>query len=130
MANELLIVKSPRGAVFKIGKSSARLDWNPNFKPKWQGKYNAAQKYVDQAVLDDTEQFVPLKTGALIFSGKLMTIIGSGSVIWKTPYARIRYYLPGRREGIGGSLRGAFWFERSKAVNKSKWISGAKARMR
>lgn len=56
-------------------------------------KDGVVQKAIDQTVLDVCEPYVPMDLsagasgGGLIQSGILNTEIGSGEVVWKTPYA-------------------------------------------
>lgn len=69
-----------------------------------------AQQMLDSEVLRQSEPYTPLLSSALIKSGALHTVIGSGSVVWKTPYARKQYYM--NRGGNNGPLRGSRWFER------------------
>lgn len=76
-------------------------------------------------------------TGALEKSGPLSTDIGSGEVIWNTPYARYQYYgkvMVGSPPKTvtdtdlkyhGGGMRGKMWFERMKADHKNEIIEGA-----
>lgn len=65
------------------------------------------QKYIDNEVLRLSEPYVPLLTKALIRSGPINTKVGSGEVIYKTPYARRQYYEnAGRgREGLNNGGR-------------------------
>lgn len=53
-----------------------------------------------------------MDTGELIRSGVINTQIGSGEVVYETPYSRRWYY----REAIfqGAPKRGTYWFERMK----------------
>lgn len=88
-----------------------------------------AQKYVDDAVLRYCAKYAPFRTGNLISSGKLHTVIGSGVVKYDTPYARQQYYHNAGRGTQGtasGGLRGRLWFERMKAVYKKAILEGAK----
>lgn len=76
-----------------------------------------AQMKLDQQVITDSNFYCPLKTGALQKSAQINTVIGSGLVVWKTPYARAQYY------GVN--------FDRSKDPNPNacaKWFEAAKAR--
>ena len=76
-----------------------------------------AQKMLDSQVLADSNYFVPLKTSTLQKSAQIYTRIGSGEVVWKTPYARAQYY------GVN--------FDHSKQSNPNacaKWFEAAKAR--
>lgn len=76
-----------------------------------------AQMRLDQQVLTDSNYFCPLKTGTLQKSAVIGTVIGSGLLVWNTPYARRQYY------GVD--------FDRSKDPNPNacaKWFEAAKAR--
>ena len=52
----------------------------------------AVQKQVDESVLKYCEPYLPFDRGILRDSGYTATVIGSGKVIWDTPYARYQYY--------------------------------------
>jgi hypothetical protein len=120
------VIKTPRGTVFIAKNGKAVLEWNTNFRPKWQRRYSAAQKFVDSEVLRRSEKYTPLLTSMLIKSGTLGTAIGSGLVQWIAPYARRQYYSPRAPGSQTGPLRGPFWFARMKAVSGRSIISGAK----
>ncbi|ADU25687.1 minor capsid protein [Ethanoligenens harbinense] len=127
--NKKLIVKTPRGEVVQVttksGKVTAKLTWNPDFGDRKTGDFSRAQKFLDSEVLRTTTPFVPIKTGALIKSGQLGTVIGSGQVTWHAPYARYQYYSTSLSRTYDAQ-RGGKWFERSKATNKPAWIAGVK----
>lgn len=78
------------------------------------------QQFIDSEVLRLTDPYVPKDVGDLKESGTKSTKIGSGDVKYSTPYARRQYY-----ENKGNGLRGAKWFERSKADNKKTILNGA-----
>lgn len=84
-------------------------------------QFQKAQKYVDSEVLRRAEPYVPKDTGRLRRSGYEGTKIGSGTVQYTAPYARIRYF-----KGRGHGLQGKFWFSRMKSDNKKKILDGAK----
>lgn len=71
-----------------------------------------AQKFVDSEVLRRCDPFVPKDTGELIRSGIRETRLGSGRVVYRTPYARKWYYKPANFQGA--PKRGNYWFERMK----------------
>jgi hypothetical protein len=143
-----LVIETPRGKVYHGTNGKAVLEWNPNFKPKWDGRYSNAQKYVDSEVLRLCEPYLPFRTGMLIKLGILGTKIGSGWVIWLGPYARFLYYgkvmvgiesrsawaKKGEKKEVidkdltyhGGGLRGSFWFARMKEISGRAIIAGAK----
>lgn len=83
-----------------------------------QGK---VQQFIDSEVLRLTDPYIPFDSGALKKSGTQNTKIGSGEVVYKTPYARKQYF-----ENKGSGLRGKKWFERSKADHKAQILKGAR----
>lgn len=86
------------------------------------------QKYIDEKVLDKCERYVPFRSGTLLKSGRLSTVIGSGEVKYRTPYCRhVYYYNAGRgTEGTAhGGLRGKKWFERMKKAHVREILRGA-----
>lgn len=86
------------------------------------------QKYIDEKVLDKCERYVPFRSGTLLKSGRLSTVIGSGEVKYRTPYCRpVYYYNAGRgTEGTAhGGLRGRLWFERMKKAHAREILRGA-----
>lgn len=84
----------------------SRIDWNGN--PR--ARFDAAQRFADSEVLRRCTPYVPKDTGELIRSGLRETKLGSGEVIYKTPYARRWYHEPARFDGR--PMRGNYWFER------------------
>lgn len=89
-------------------------------------KYSRAQAFVDNEVLKDCDPYVPMDTGNLVRSGQRGTVIGSGCVKYNAPYAAACYYGVRRKFSKDRHPKAtAMWFERAKAVNKDKWISGA-----
>lgn len=96
-----------------------------------------AQKFLDNEVLKTSEPYIPMDTGALKQSGINGTVVGSGKLVYNSPYARYQYYgklMVGKAPKTltntplnyhsGDSKRGAFWFERAKADHLEKWIRG------
>ena len=96
-----------------------------------------AQQFIDNEVLRTSEPYVPMDIGALKQSGINGTVIGSGKLVYNSPYARYQYYgklmvgkAPKTLTNIpleyhsGDSRRGAFWFERAKADHLEEWIRG------
>ncbi len=102
------------------------------------------QTYIDSEVLRLCDPRAPLDRGPLKNSGPQQTDIGSGQVVYQTPYARRHYYNQpltdslGRRYGPatfqGAPMRGSHWFERMKdeggreaILNGAAQIAGGKA---
>lgn len=118
------VVKTPRGQIYTQktsgGTIMARLEWSGGMAPRIEGNLSRAQCFVDSEVLRNSDPLTPRLTGALIKSGTLGTVIGSGEVSYNAPYARRQYY-----EHNGQGLRGPKWFERMKTANKDKILEGA-----
>lgn len=75
-----------------------------------------AQEKLDAQVMADSNYFCPLKSSTLQKSAQISTRIGSGCIVWRTPYARAQYY------GVN------FDHSRSKNPNaRAKWFEAAKA---
>lgn len=104
-----------------------RLEINPTqvlLKVRGLEEGGRVQKTVDSEVLRYCDPYVPFDTGALKTSGITATVIGSGEVVYNTPYARRQYY---ENSGKSGGLRGKQWFERMKADRKEDILRAAKA---
>lgn len=116
----------------------------------------AVQKYIDAEVIRQCEPYVPFDEGVLTASASTATDIGSGLVVYNTPYAHYQYYGvvygPNIPMTIGGEqtfrspsgakkvptgqkltynkevhpLAGSFWFDRMKADHKDDILEGAK----
>lgn len=69
------------------------------------------QRYIDSEVLRLCEPYVPFDVGTLIQSGINNTVIGSGEVKYRTPYARRWYYRDANFQEA--PRRGNYWFERA-----------------
>lgn len=103
----------------------------------------------DRYLIGLFSKFVPLQTGMLMHSATLATKVGSGEIIYNTPYARFLYYgkvmvdpktgSPWARSGVskvvidrdltfsGEPTRGAFWDRRAmfeKRTEAEKFYKG------
>lgn len=97
-------------------KATANFD-SAAAKRKFSGAIHKAQIKLDAQVLADSNFYCPLKEGELQKSAIIDTVIGSGLVVWRTPYARRQYY------GVN--------FDHSQQKNPNacaKWFEAAKAR--
>lgn len=121
------------------------LKWNPTFSAEWSKKFSDCQKYIDNQVLRYNSKYIPMQTGALDRSGQVGTVIGSGEVVYQSPYARYLYYGKVMRDKNGRAFygeapkfvtdeelhyhgepqRGKLWFERMKAAHKDAILKGA-----
>lgn len=126
--NPKVVVTTPAGYIRTVttnsGSVRAEIVWNQGFGSDRTRKFTLAQKFIDNEVLRCSERYTPKRTGVLIASGILGTEIGSGEVRYTAPYARRLYYNPQYRFN-GAPERGAYWFERMKAVHKEAIMRGA-----
>lgn len=76
----------------------------------------SVQKTIDKEVLSRSEPYIPRSTGRTIESGKRSTKLGSGKIIYDTPYAKDIYY--NNKSFSGAPQRGNYWLERMKADDK------------
>jgi hypothetical protein len=87
----------------------------------------SVQRYIDSTVLRLTEPYVPFRTGALVRSGQVHTVVGSGTIKYVTPYAAKLYYSPQIKFNPSfHPLAGAYWFQRMKADRTPEILEGAK----
>ena len=113
-------IKTPRGTVFTVngkgGKVTAEIEWNPGFGPAESSKFDRKQRFVDQECIRRMAPETPRRTGVLIKSATLGTVIGSGEINQITPYARRQYYEHKEKNR---------WFERMKNRHKDSILKGA-----
>lgn len=117
--------------------STLDLVWEHDFEKEWANRFDKAQKFIDSEVLRLSNPYIPMQQGILQKSGILGTKIGSGEVVYNSPYARYQYYgkvMVGRapkqltdRDLVyhGAPMRGRLWFERMKADKKDQILKGA-----
>lgn len=103
---------------------SIQYDGDMIIKSRGLDKNGKVQQFIDSEVIRYCDPLIPKDTGALIESGHINTVIGSGEVRWQTPYARRWYYMPAMFQGA--PQRGNYWFERMKQEKKDTILNGAK----
>lgn len=86
-------------------------------------KHGEVQVYIDSKCLEYCEPKVPKDENALIESGIINTDIGSGEVVYMTPYARRWYYMPANFQEA--PERGNYWFQRMKQEHQRSILEGA-----
>lgn len=99
-----------------------KLIWNGG-RPTGPPNIERAQQFVDSEVLRLSKPYVPKDSEELIRSGARETRLGSGRVVYRTPYARRWYYRPANFQGA--PKRGNYWFERMKENNAKRILRGA-----
>ena len=85
-----------------------------------------AQTFVDSEVIRYCDPKVPFETGKLKDSALAASVIGQGTIVYDTPYARRMYYNP-QYNFNEAPERGAYWFERTMAEHKEDIVSGVQA---
>jgi len=85
-----------------------------------------AQAWLDNEVLKDCTPYIPRLTGELERSGIAGTKIGSGVIVYNKTYAKKQYYGYFTHAKQSHPLASRTWFETAKAINKAKWVRGAK----
>lgn len=112
------------------------------------------QKFIDSECIRLMKPYTPMKSGILIRSSTLSTVIGSGEIHQNVPYARYQYYgkvygpnypifegknvvgfySPPKKHPTGKELKydksknpnaGSRWFERMKSNHKREILKGA-----
>ena len=112
--------------------NSIRIDFDisaiDTLKEKLSSRRNRAHEVLDLAVMKDTDPFVPMRQGTLASSVLRSTKVGSGEVVYDTPYARHMYYgvhyrtgTPFKYSTLKHPLACKEWVNASKAVNMEKW---------
>lgn len=117
-------IKTPRGTIstYTVKKGSmkgrviSRLVWAPGFKPNNEKGFSSAQEFVDSECIRRMNPDTPRRTGMLIKSATLGTVIGSGEIDQIAPYARRQYYEHKEK---------SYWFERMKNRHKDSILKGA-----
>lgn len=82
------------------------------------------QKFIDSEVIRLSDPYVPFRMGMLKDSAIAATVIGSGIVVYSTPYARKMFYNP-QFNFNGAPMRGAYWAERMAADHLDEIVQGA-----
>jgi len=109
----------------------AEITTKVNFNPaataaRLKASAKIAQRWLDNEVLKDCTPYVPRITGALERSGISGTVIGSGEVVYNSPYAKRQYYGYFNHSAQSHPQASREWFEVAKASNKAVWLVGAK----
>ena len=80
------------------------------------------QAPLDALIMADSNYFCPIKTGTLQKSAIINSRLGSGELVWKTPYARRQYYEYSKPPYQPNPNACGKWFEAAKARWLEKWV--------
>jgi len=97
------------------------VDWHRLERELLDG-VDKGQKILDMQVLKDTEPYVPRDDGKLVGSGVRGTKIGSGEVVYDSPYAKKQYYTMRNKARDVHPLATMRWFESAKSTRKQVWL--------
>lgn len=113
-------IKAPNGTrietTCKGTKISVELKWSPGFASNREGMFSRKQSFVDQECVRRMAKLTPRRTGVLVKSAIVGTVIGSGEINQITPYARRQYYEHKTKSK---------WFETMKNREKDSILKGA-----
>ena len=87
-----------------------------------EAKARQVQAPLDALIMADSNYFCPLKTGTLQKSAIINSRLGSGELVWKTPYARRQYYEYSKPPYQPNPNACGKWFEAAKARWLEKWV--------
>jgi hypothetical protein len=96
--------------------------FSDRIRSKVKASKERAQKVLDITVIKDSSRFVPFETGTLEKSAMESSRIGSGLVVYNTPYAKRQYYGQFEHGKNKHPHATRLWFEAAKAENLDKWI--------
>lgn len=80
------------------------------------------QREFDALVLADSNYFIPIKTHTMENSSIVNTKIGTGEIVWRTPYAHRQYYDYHKPPYQPNPNACGKWFEAAKARWLDKWV--------
>lgn len=100
------------------------VSFNPSeIRNEIERRTETAQKILDSEVLKDSNYFIPIDSHNLEASGIEQTVLGSGEIVWRMPYARVQYYGVNFDHSKSQNPNAtAKWFESAKARHKKKWV--------
>ena len=87
-----------------------------------EAKARQVQAPLDALIMADSNYFCPIKTGTLQKSAIINSRLGSGELVWKTPYARRQYYDYHKPPYQPNPNACGKWFEAAKARWLEKWV--------
>lgn len=103
---------------------SARVELDKGgIKNKIASGVSRVQSVLDAQVLKDSNYFAPKRENTLIDSSIQSTRIGSGELIWNTPYAKAQYYGFPNKSKDSNPNASMLWFEEAKSRHKEAWIN-------
>lgn len=109
-------IAQPQDVTVKNGNVTTKLKWNGSFASQKSAAFSRAQMFVDQEIIRYMDPQTPRLTGAMIRSVTIGSAIGSGHLVYASPYARRQYY---EHKSKGK------WFEKVKSAHGATIREGA-----
>lgn len=88
---------------------------------KIEHRFSLVQKKLDAQVLKDSNIYCPLDTSMLQKSAITSSVLGSGLLIWNTPYAKAQYYGLKNKSLDKNPNASCKWFEVAKSKRLDVW---------
>ena len=85
-------IKQPKDKKLYNGKLGISVKYNPAFADTWNERMQYVQTVIDSEALKLMAPYTPMRTGELMHSATLGTVIGSGKIVYTHPGARYLYY--------------------------------------
>lgn len=97
------------------------LRYDKNFARNFNSNIDKCQKYLDNLVVINLQEYVSLKTGTQKDSIRIATVLGSGRVIINVNYAEYQAYSKRIKKRVG--KRGTRPFERMKSDKRASILN-------
>lgn len=144
-------VGQPDNAAIRAQLAEVRLAWKQTFGREQTDRFTTVQKFIDSECIRLMVPYTPMRNGILMKNAVMGTTIGSGLVVYNSPYARYQYYGKLMVSSVSGSAyarRGEskvltnidlkydtsrhpkaqkMWFEAMKADKREQILRGAAA---
>jgi hypothetical protein len=85
-------------------------------------RIEGVQGQVDLQVMKDSNLFCPRDVGTLQSSVLIASELGSGVLVWDSPYARRQYYEAPNKSLDKNPKAQMKWFEVAKSLYKKDWV--------
>lgn len=85
-------MKQPKNEKIKAQKAEVNLVWNNTFGKDSTMKFDTAQKFIDSECIRKMVKYTPARNLILSKAAVIGTKIGSGRIVYISPYARYQYY--------------------------------------
>jgi len=89
---------------------------------KIEKRVNGVQRNLDLQVMKDSNLFCPRDVGTLQSSVLIASELGSGVLVWDSPYARRQYYEAPNKSLDKNPKAQMKWFEVAKSLYKKDWV--------